>query len=301
VRWLVLILLASIAAGCVVAFHPSESHATGSPGTVPPPPPDWHTVVTQPGPGGVSDTPAPPAPPPAPVCGWVRGTTTQVNAGIQNSGISGQIIRETADDHVLLVRECNGVWDGRTYQWLVPITAADLARDGLVELSGRLPNPAVITTPADGTASIATLPVFVAVDSTQWASIEVTRTDPLTGLSATAVATPTTMTFDPGDGSGDQACDGPGIGYDPSIGDGNPNTQAALAGRCTHAYTRITVNADHSPVAGRPHAWPATITVTWNVTWTATNGESGQFAPIPKTTGFDRPVTEVQALVTASH
>jgi hypothetical protein len=293
-----------IAALVAITGRIAAADQTG--GDQPPPPPaatdDFHAIVTQPGSAGGGGSPAPaPAPADVPVCGWVRGTTTQVNAVIQNSGSSGQIVRETADDHILLVRECNGIWDGRTYRWLIPLTATDLARDGLVELSGRLPNPAVLTTPADGTASIATLPVFVSVDPTQWATITVTRTDPATDLSATAIATPTTMTYSPGDGEADQPCDGPGTGYDPSIGDGNPHTQAALPGRCTHIYTRITINADHSPVAGRPHAWPATITVVWNVTWTATNGESGQFAPIPKTTGFDRPVTEVQTLVTANH
>jgi hypothetical protein len=36
----------------------------------------------------------------------------------------------------------------------------------------------------------------------------------------------------------------------------------------------------------------------WEVSWVASNGESGSFAPITKTASFQRPVTEVQVLVT---
>jgi hypothetical protein len=160
-----------------------------------------------------------------------------------------------------------------------------------------------MTTPGDGIPSIATVPVFVTVDPGQWAPIEVTRTDPLTGLSATATARPTTMAVDPGDGAGDGAgttpCEGPGVGYDPALDGGDPHVQATLPGRCTHTYRRITRNADGSDVAGRPDSWTLSVTVTWTVTWTATNGESGAFAPIPKAASVARPVTEVQVLVTA--
>jgi hypothetical protein len=34
------------------------------------------------------------------------------------------------------------------------------------------------------------------------------------------------------------------------------------------------------------------------VSWTATNGQAGRFAVITKTATFERPVTEVQVLVT---
>jgi hypothetical protein len=61
----------------------------------------------------------------------------------------------------------------------------------------------------------------------------------------------------------------------------------------------VTRNADGSPVVGRPGAWTARLSVGWEVSWTATNGQAGRFAVITKTATFERPVTEVQVLVTA--
>ena len=263
-----------------------------------PPGTDFHTVVTEPGGGSGGGTAGEPDGPPKPVCVWERGGATEVNAIARNSGVTAAIIREDAEDHILLVYRCDGRWDGRTWRWAIPVTATDLARDGLVELAGLLPAPQPLTTPAAGQSSIATVPVFVWTDAGAWTPFEVTRTDPLTGLSATATATPTTMSFDPGDGSATQACAGPGIGYDPQLAGGDPGAQAGLVGRCAHAYIKLTRNADGSAVAGRPPAWSATLSIEWDVTWTATNGESGQFAPISKLTAFDRAVTEVQVLVT---
>jgi len=228
----------------------------------------------------------------------VRGGASEIDTVARLSGVNAQIIRDDADDHIMLVYRCDGRWDGRTWRWVVPATADELARDGLVELAGLLPSPQPITTPAAGQSSIASVPVFVWIDPATWAPFQVTRTDALTGLSATATATPTTMYFDPGDGSGALPCPGPGVAYDPALGNGDPVAQATLAGRCAHAYDRLTRNVDGTPVAGRPAAWPATLSVDWDVTWAASNGQSGRFATITKATAFDRAVTEVQVLVT---
>ncbi len=262
-----------------------------------PPTTDFHTVVTEPGSGG-GGGPGDVGEPHQPVCVWVRGGPSEVDTVARNSGVGAAIIREDAVDHILLVFRCDGHWDGRTWRWAVPITADELARDGLVELAGLLPTPDPITTPPAGQSSIATVPVFVWTDPASWTPFEVTRADPLTGLSATAVATPTTMRFEPGDGSAAQTCDGPGIAYDPQLAGGDPTAQAALPGRCAHAYDQLTRNVDGTAVAGRPAAWSATLSVDWEVTWTATNGQSGSFATITKSTTFDRAVTEVQVLVT---
>jgi hypothetical protein len=232
------------------------------------------------------------------VCVWERGGPSEVDAVARLSGVGAQIIRDDAVDHILLVYRCDGRWDGRTWRWAVPITADELARDGLVELAGLLPAPQPITTPPAGQSSIATVPVFVWTDPGAWTPFAVTRTDALTGLSATASATPSTMRFQPGDGAAAQTCTGPGVGYDAQLAGGDPTAQASLPGRCAHAYDQLTRNVDGTAVAGRPPAWRATLSVDWDVTWTATNGQSGRFATITKATSFDRAVTEVQVLVT---
>jgi hypothetical protein len=221
-----------------------------------------------------------------------------LDALIRNNGASGQIIRETAQDHILLVYRCDGHWDGRTWRWVIPVTAAELAADALVEIAGVLPAPQPHTVPPAGRASIASVAVLVWTDPGAWAPITVSRSDPATGLAATVTAVPSTMQFDPGDGSGPITCQAPGVAYDPEVAGGDANAQAALAGRCAHVYTLVTRNVDGSDVPGRPGVWPARLTVGWDVAWTATNGQSGRFARITKAATFDRPVTEVQVLVT---
>jgi hypothetical protein len=221
-----------------------------------------------------------------------------VDSIANDAGPGGQIV--VLIDSPIQVLICDGAYDGRTWRPTpLPATPEELAARAYVHLARNLPAPAVITTPVDGVASIATVPVFVSLDPEQWQPLSFTETDPSgSGLSVTAVATPTTMDFTPGDGTPTVACAGPAAAYDPGVADGNPFTQAALPERCTHAYSLITRNVDHSGVPGRPDAWPASIAVKWTVTWTATDGAAGTLNPVTKTTGFDRPVTEVQALVT---
>jgi hypothetical protein len=297
IRRLIAVFVAGLAVGSMLTL--SNAAANDDVGARPPTT-DFHTIVTEPGagqPGGGGGTESDDQPH-RPVCVWERGGGTEVDIVARNSGVGAAIIREDAQDHILLVYRCDGRWDGRTWRWAIPITADELARDGLVELAGLLPAPEPITTPPAGQSSIATVPVFVWTDPAAWTPFEVTRTDALTGLSATATATPMTMTFDPGDGTGALACNGPGLPYDPQLAGGDPTAQATMPGRCAHAYELLTRNVDGSPVAGRPPAWSAILSVDWEVMWLATNGQTGRFATITKATTFDRAVTEVQVLVT---
>ena len=231
-----------------------------------------------------------------PVCVWQAPTAQQVEATVRNSGSGGQIVREQAADPGIEILVCDGVYDGRTWRNRPrPVSPQELAARAYVRLQRNLPAPAVHTTPGDGVASIATIPVFVWIDPDQWHPLTFTETDPNgSGLAVTATATPTTMAYTPGDGSPTLACTGPGLPYT----DGDPLTQAAAPGRCTHAYTLVTRNVDHTGVPGRPDGWPARVSVTWTVSWHATDGATGTLNPVTKATAFARPVTEVQALVT---
>jgi hypothetical protein len=237
----------------------------------------------------------------APVCVWQDATSQQIDATVRNSGTGGQIVREQAADPGIQVLVCDGVYDGRTWRTKPrPITPQELAAIAYVQLQRNLPAPAVHTTPGQGTASIATIPVFVWIDADQWQPLSFTETDPNgSGLSVTATATPSTMTFTPGDGTATVDCPGPALPYDPDDGDGNPLAQATAPGHCSHAYDLVTRNVDRSAVPGRPDGWPAEVAVRWTVAWRATDGATGTLNPVTKRTGFDRPVTEVQVLVTA--
>jgi hypothetical protein len=92
-------------------------------------------------------------------------------------------------------------------------------------------------------------------------------------------------------------CTGPGTTYSATITGGDPWAQAADGSACAHAYTRATKNADGSPVIGAPDAWPASVDVSWSVTWRASTGETGSFPAIVKTAGLTRPVVEVATVI----
>jgi hypothetical protein len=62
---------------------------------------------------------------------------------------------------------------------------------------------------------------------------------------------------------------------------------------CAHTYTRRT------GVAGRPEAWPGTVTVTWDLTW-AGGGRTGTLPSVTKSAPAPRSVAEVQAVVVGS-
>jgi hypothetical protein len=234
-----------------------------------------------------------------PVCVWQTATSQQVEATVRNAGVSGQIVREQAADPGIEVLVCDGVYDGRTWRTKPrPMTPQQLAALAYVHLQRNLPAPAVHTTPEDGVASIAKIPVFVWTDADQWHPLSFTETDPNgSGLAVTATATPSTMSYTPGDGSPAQRCTGPGAPFDPTH-DGDPFAQATQPDRCAHAYTLVTRNVDHTGVPGRPDGWPAQVAVTWTVSWRATDGATGTLNPVIKSTGFERPVTEVQSLLT---
>lgn len=96
------------------------------------------------------------------------------------------------------------------------------------------------------------------------------KTAVLNGVSATATATPTTLRFDPGDGSGSVTCTGPGREWRTSDGFNAPS-----GGGCGFMYRRVT--AGDVPIK-------ATLTVAWTVSWTGSTGAAGTLPPLSTTT-----------------
>ena len=102
---------------------------------------------------------------------------------------------------------------------------------------------------------------------------------------AQVTATPVQLTFDPGGGLPGAACPGPGTQY-----------SAALAGiqatDCTYTYQQ-------SSALQPGGAYPASVTVTWRVTWTGSGGVGGTLnAGLQVAYPISVPVAEGQALVT---
>jgi hypothetical protein len=105
------------------------------------------------------------------------------------------------------------------------------------------------------------------------------------GTSATVVATPTKVLWDPGDGSPAVECDGPGRPWEPADGSATPD--------CGHTYTvRSTIDDPQGTYRLR-------ATITYAVSWTATNGDGGDLDPISATTTVPLTVHEIQAMIDA--
>lgn len=155
----------------------------------------------------------------------------------------------------------------------------------LLEAQAQMRRPEVVMDPPVGTASIITLPVFVQV--TNWVpGIEEEACEGPVCVSLTAEPT---LRFDPGEpGSSPVVCEPPGTRFDPNGAD--PEVQAAAPGACAHVY-RYRTGAE-----GRPDAWPATVSVTWDISWTAGDA-GGEFDPQTLSTEIPREVDEVQTLV----
>ena len=94
------------------------------------------------------------------------------------------------------------------------------------------------------------------------------------GVTATVTASPTQVRWDTGDG-GVETCRGPGTPYDTSR---PPEAQSTS---CSHTYTSTT------------GALTITATQSWHVTYTATNGQSGDLGVVSRTSTMPVDVHEL--------
>ena len=117
-------------------------------------------------------------------------------------------------------------------------------------------------------------------DPSTWKSYSATATDGT--QSATVTATPSELTFDPGDGSATVSCGGPGRPWRASDGNGAPSS-----GACGYQYRAVT----SSPIT-------STQTLVWKLTWQL----SGPVAGLPDTfstsTSGQLQVMQIQTVVT---
>jgi len=144
-----------------------------------------------------------------------------------------------------------------------PMAAAAKAESSIV-----LPAPTIMVNPVD--FSVVNLPTWLAVDPALWHVFEATAT--VGGVSATAVATPETVTWSMGDG-GVVHCEGPGTQYNPGLAADLQSTS------CAYTYRRSSFG--EPSVDGNPNdrAFPVTATVTWKVTWTTIGAPGGGDLP----------------------
>jgi hypothetical protein len=139
----------------------------------------------------------------------------------------------------------------------------------------RLPAPAIAANPVGD--QLVNLPTWLWLSS--WEPVSATATVP--GVSVTAVATPTSVSWSMGDGAV-VTCAGQGTPFRPG---GDPK---APSPDCGYTY--------RSSSATQPgQAFPVTATVHWTVTW-AGAGQSGTFPDLTTTGNAAFRVAESQAL-----
>ena len=150
------------------------------------------------------------------------------------------------------------------------------------ENSLHLPAPTAHFDPVG--SSVVNLATWLWIDADIWHRYAVTAT--VGAVSATAVATPTSVTWTMGNGD-TTTCDGPGTVYGP----------AQSSTDCSYTYTTTSLgqpSADGNPDDG---AYVVVPTVTWSVTWTATGAAGGGDLPsLSTSTSLAMRVTQVESL-----
>jgi hypothetical protein len=162
------------------------------------------------------------------------------------------------------------------------VTPQQLMVRALGEL--RVPSLPPGTAPPLGTDGLVGLPEWFWVPAASWHSLSVTVS--AGPVWATVTALPVSLTVDPGAGIAPVSCSGPGNAYDAAT----PATQQHTA--CSYTYDQ--------PSAGLPgNAYQASVTVSWQVTWTGSGGTGGVLAAaLSVPVGFTVPVAQGEALVT---
>jgi hypothetical protein len=152
-----------------------------------------------------------------------------------------------------------------------PAQLAQMARNQL-----RFPAPTIAANPAGD--QLVNLPTWMWLSS-GWGQMSATASVP--GVSVTAVATPTSVSWSMGDGS-TVTCTGAGTPFRPGTDPKAPSPD------CGHTY-----HASSASQAGQ--AFPVTATVHWTVTW-AGAGQGGTFPDMTTTGNAAFRVAESQAL-----
>jgi hypothetical protein len=149
-----------------------------------------------------------------------------------------------------------------------------------------LPAPSMELNPAAfGVVNMAT---WLAIDPAVWHAYQASAT--ADGVSATAVATPETVTWSMGDG-GEVDCSGPGIIYNPALADDAQSTS------CSYTYEQSSEGQPSDDADPNDGAFLVTATIHWKVTWTAIGAPGGgTLPPLQTTSGRSLRVEQVESV-----
>ncbi len=132
------------------------------------------------------------------------------------------------------------------------------------------------------------LPTWLWIDPSIWHPESVSAS--VGPVTATASATPTSVTWVMGDG-GSLTCDGPGTPYDTAL------PAAAQSTTCSYRY--LTSSAGQQSPDGNPNhaSFVVSATVHWNVEWTAVGAPGGgALPPLATTTTTTIAVEQIESL-----
>ena len=170
---------------------------------------------------------------------------------------------------------CTRADDGSIDAFLSGLNLGGLAVDLLVTAAQSqltIALPEVATAPPRGGLQL------VGVDVWFWVanSRPVSATAQVPGLGATITASPRSTKLGFADGT-TVTCTGSGTPYDPAV------DYRSQSSDCTHIFDD----------AGRQ---PVDVTVSWDLSWTATNGQAGALPAVDRTTTLVLPLREAQAV-----
>lgn len=179
-------------------------------------------------------------------------------------------------DAAVAWRSCVRISTGEVEGWIVGLdsgtgpTSSDLAGAAVAEVDP--PLPTVSTSPPRRGVVLDGVPVWF------WMADPgpVSATASIPGLSATLVATPARSRIRVSDGT-EVSCPDLGTPYDP----GRPTS--AQHTDCSHTFDEW-------------GTFRIEATVVWTLAWTASDGQTGTLPSIERTTSFDLPVEEAQAV-----
>jgi hypothetical protein len=166
------------------------------------------------------------------------------------------------------------------------VTTATLAQEAFATIV--FPHPSGHRSPAESQQyqgypfSYVGLWTFYWTDPATWRPLKATAS--AAGLTATVTATPTSLTFHPGDGSANQSCAGPGRAWVESDASSPPT-----AGACGYQYSQVT-----GPGYGNPIT--STQTIAWAITWTGTGDTGGQIPGLSTSTSGQLNVLQIRTV-----
>ena len=144
-----------------------------------------------------------------------------------------------------------------------------------------LPFPVPSTAPSLEVRPLTGLDTWLWIDPAAWGTREATAE--LAGFSVTVTATPVRVVWDMGEGERPVTCDGPGSVW-------QADGRASQSTDCSYNYRW---NSDDEPGG----VFRASVSVEWDVAWTASNGATGTLAPGRRSTTFDVAVRSIEAQI----